>query len=194
MPGRAVVYALMSRRLVSAFAVALGIAHAGCSSRKVEITQSYTTAPGPIARLAVFISMPEGRDYGVYPGFKKVMTSELSACNVESQVFLGLPHAADNAGAPPAPSTTDAQLIVKARYGRLDKTKVVDQFGNQVDDQGVTNIEVDFWMELREHNQDRVTWRAFANVQSEPGSGGGEEFAEAIVARLKSDGVLRRCR
>jgi hypothetical protein len=175
--------------------VALGAGHAGCSSRKVEITQSYTTAPGPIARLSVFISMPEGRDFGVYPGFKKAITSELSSCNVESQVFLGLPPSADAPTAPPATSPApDAQLIVKARYGRLDSVRVVDQLGNTVDDRGVTNLEADFWMELREQRQDRVTWRAFANVQSEPGSGGGEEFAEAIVARLKSDGVLRRCR
>src|SRR5687767_3961032 len=106
----------MSRRLVGAFAVAVGLA--GCSSRKVEITQSYTTAPGAISRLTVFISMPEGKDYGVYPGFKKVMTSGLSSCNVASEVFMGLPPKAD---APPV-ATTDAQLIVKARYGRLDKT------------------------------------------------------------------------
>lgn len=175
--------------------VALCIAQPGCSSHTVEIKQSYTMAPGPIARLGVFISMPEGRDYGLYPGFKKVMTNALSSCNVQSQVFVGLPPRAGEVGAPAAPSTTpssDAQLIVKARYGLREKTKVVDQFGKVVDEKGVTNIEADFWMELREHD-DRVTWRAFAKLESEPGSGSGEEFADAIVARLKSDGVLRRC-
>ncbi|HUS28410.1 MAG TPA: hypothetical protein VMZ53_07875 [Kofleriaceae bacterium] len=181
----------MSRHVRCALALSLGLGIAGCSHKKVEITQSFTMTPGPIERLTVFISMPEGRDYGVYPGFKRVMTSELAACKVASQVFVGLPPEASDAA---APSTRDPQLVVKARYGVLESTKVVNQRGALLDDKGVTNVKADFWMELREPPQDRVSWRAFAKMESDPGSGGGEAFAESIVARLKSDGVLHGCR
>lgn len=52
-----------------------------------------------------------------------------------------------------------------------------------------------FWLELLDHKENRVTWQAFANVQTNrSGTDAGDQLAQVIVARLRSDGVLRRCR
>ena len=171
--------------------LAVTIALVGCASNKIEITQSRTASPGPFSRLAVFMSIPaNGFDRGIYHGFQRTIASELAACGVEAAVVQGMP--ADRDGDAP---TSDARLIIRAREGELATVTTVDQYGNVLDEKAFKHVDLALWLELRENKQKRVTWQAFANLHLEDsGATVGENFAHRVVARLRSDGVLGRCR
>jgi hypothetical protein len=164
---------------------------AACGSSTTVITESHVASPKPFARLAVFVSVPGGGfDRGIYHGFQRTMASELASCGVESQIIQGMPPKPGALRA--AAASSDARLIVKARDSDLTTSSTADRF-KHVDDE--EDMDIPFWLELRDHNENRVTWQAFANVQTNrSGADAGDQLAHTIVARLRSDGVLRRCR
>jgi hypothetical protein len=175
---------------------------ASCGSpNTIVITQSRTTAPGPVERIEVFVSLPaRGGDRGIYHGFKKVMPTRLARCAISSSIVAGMPPAdaalaAGSSASPSASPAFDAQLIVRARYGQLSTVTTVDQYGNTLDEKAFKKLELDLWLELFDHELNRITWQAFANIKLEDNKGtvAGEKLAGMIVDRLRSDGVLEHC-
>jgi hypothetical protein len=188
-----------SRPSVIVLVLALVGGATGCgASHTIEITQSRTTAPRPFKRLDVYVSLlRRGGDRGIYHGLKKALPGELSACGVESRVFAGMPEerygdaVAETAGPSSAP---DAQLIVRSRYGEVRTVTTVSQHGAVLDEKAFKDMDLEFWLEIFDHTQKRVTWLAFANLHmTDAGNKAGEEFARIIAARLRSDGLLRTC-
>lgn len=188
-----------SRPSVVVLVLALVVGAAGCgASHSIQITESRTTAPGPFKRLDVYASLlRRGGDRGIYHGLKKALPRELLACGVDSNVFAGMPeerHGDAVAGAVGPSSVPDAQLIVRSRYGEARTVTTVDEYGNVLDDKAFKDMDLEFWLELFDHTQKRVTWMAFAKLHmTDAGNEAGEEFGRIIVARLRSDGVLRNC-
>ena len=140
------------------------------------------------------MSLPSGGgDRGIYHGVKKVLPGRLAACAVDATVEPGMPPDAGQLATAPAP---EAHLIIRSRYGRLNTTTTVDQYGNKRDERAFKSLELDLWFELFDYKLQRVTWQAFANVKLEDNMGNvaGEKLANMIADRLRSDGVLTRCR
>ncbi|MGE0546033.1 MAG: hypothetical protein AB7O24_23765 [Kofleriaceae bacterium] len=169
---------------------------AGCGSTRVAIQDVHLRSPGPFERLTVFVSLPKGGDNAsipIYRGFRRVLRSKLEACDVSTFIVAGMPGKLDGSVGPQHPPiVTDARLIVRARYGSI--TTVVDQHGRPVFGEN-NKLDIDFWFELSEQKSTRVTWLAFANLKSDDwGELAGEDLADAIVGRLRLDGVLKRCR
>lgn len=171
----------------------------GCgASNTAVIEQKRVLEPRPIERVAVFMSIPAaGFDRGIYHGFRQQMARELSACGVESAVVQGIPAETDAAGPVRDPlPTRDARLVVKASGGELTTITTQDQYGNTRDEGTFGEMDVRLWLELLDHTLGRVTWQAFATVslKNESGPNAGKGLAHAIVANLRADGVLTRCR
>jgi hypothetical protein len=187
---------LVSRLVVVALVLALVVTAGGCgASHTIEITRSRTTAPQPLKDVAVFVSLlRRGGDRGIYHGLKKALPGELSACGVASKVVAGMPENRDGNGEASPPAGPDAQLIIRSAYGEVRSVTTVDPYGNVLDEKAYKDTELDLWFELFDHKQNRVTWQAFAKLHmTDSGNVVGEDLARIIVARLRSDGVLRGC-
>jgi hypothetical protein len=172
--------------------VALVVATIGCSSNRIVITQSRASTPGPIERLDVYVSLPANGNRGIYYGVQKVLPSQLTACSVASTITSGMP--ADREANDTSSSAT-ARLIIGWGSGELSTVTTKDEYGNTLDDKAFNEMEMDLFFELRDFTQGRVTWLAFATLHMESsGNLVGEDLARAIVARLRTDGVLKSCR
>lgn len=174
------------------YAILVAVLAIGCSSNKIVITQSRASAPGPFETLDVFVNLPANGNRGIYYGLKKTLAAELAACAVTPSIVAGAP--VDGEARDPS-STATARLIVGWGSGQLTTVTTVGPYGNVVDDKAFKDLDMDLWFELRDFTLERVTWLAFAKLHVESsGNVVGEDLAHALVARLRADGVLQRCR
>lgn len=165
----------------------------GCASpNKVEFVASGATAPRELDRLEVWLALPtNGGDYGIFYGFKKTMPGELAACSVQATVLSGVPDKNED----PSSRAVEMRLVLVTRDAAVDKVTTVDQFNNVLSENEFQQLEAGLAVKLLDYKTERVTWSGFVRLHMEkPGPDTGEELARAVVARLRTDGVLRHCR
>lgn len=190
------------KRRSRAWIVLAAVLAAGCgSASKTVFAFSHAEDSAPLERVAVFLSIPaRGFDRGIYHGFQRAMASKLASCGVKSKIFAGDPPADSEAAAGYLAELEKlqptARLTIKARGGKLKHIIVVNGYGSSVnDDQAFGHLTLTFRLELLDLERAKATWKAVANLDvHQQGTRSGEELADSIVARLRTDGVLKGCR
>ena len=177
------------------FVVLTALSLSACAFNRTIITEAHSASPKPVERLVVYVDLPTNGDRGIFHGFQRALASALDSCDVVSQILQGPPDRSEVAVSDVAPAgAPDAQLHIWAHNGLIEKVTVVNQYNQVLSADNFKQMEMGLTAELRDHKQDRVTWLAFANLHMErSGPSSGEQLADAIVAQLRSDGVLTRC-
>ncbi|HET9991549.1 MAG TPA: hypothetical protein VFQ65_23630 [Kofleriaceae bacterium] len=148
----------------------------GCGGpQTANVRWTYVENPAPIDSVVVFESIQHEARVGIlFRGFETRMQSQLAACGVKTTILHGLPEG-------------DAtRLSVRPDGGTYTKVSAAN------DEDVTTRIDGAFKLELFDQRARKVTWRGIVDVKTDstPDVADGEAFADTVLSRLRSDGVV----
>jgi hypothetical protein len=148
----------------------------GCAGpQTANVRWAYVENPAPIESVVVFEAIQHEARVGIlFRGFETRMQAQLAACGVKTTIRHG----------PPEGDAT--RLSVEPDGG----TYTLVSAPNNED--VTTRIDGGFKLELFDQRAHRVTWRGIVDIKTDstPEVGDGEAFADAVLTRLRSDGVV----
>jgi len=157
------------RSLVLCLAVGCG------ASQTATVRWSSVEQPTPIDTVVVFESIQHAARVGVlFRGFETRLQSELAACGVKTTILHG------------APEGDVTHLSVTPDGGTYTMVSAPNN------EDVTTKIDGAFKLELFDQRAHRITWRGIVDIKTEstPEVSDGEAFADTVLARLRSDGVV----
>jgi hypothetical protein len=148
----------------------------GCGGPQIaNVRWTYVESAAPIENVVVFEAIQHEARVGIlFRGFETRLQAQLAACGVKATIQHGLPEG-------------DAtNLSVKPDGGTYTRVSAP---GNE---DITTKIDGAFELELFDQRATKVTWRAIVDVKTDatPEVADGEAFADAVLSRLRSDGVV----
>ncbi|NVB82990.1 MAG: hypothetical protein HOV81_31720 [Kofleriaceae bacterium] len=174
----------------------LVIAIAACSHSKTTVESTRADGATPVETVMVFTNISDPPFAGLMNmGFENQLRAGLAACQVRSEFRQVVEDGGDSmerATASMEAMRTNAALFVKEAGGKV--TTYTDAHGENVRSRGF-----DVWVELEllDRRVNKVTWKALVNYRGfkngEATMKDGEAFADAVVSRLRSDGMMLGC-
>jgi hypothetical protein len=177
---------------------ALPCGAAACHGPIAQVQWSYVDAPRTVDDLIVYESIQHEARVGIlFRGFETRIEERLEACRVHVTVRHGQPDvdtrdgdAADAAAGPPArtgAATEHARLTIVPWGGTFTRVS------SPSDEDITTRVDGSFKLELYDPRVAKVVWRAVIDVKtsSTPGISDGQDFADTVLDRLRSDHVIR---
>jgi hypothetical protein len=155
-----------------------------CSSAHTNVRWTYVEGARPIDSVVVYTKIQDNAYYGLMQrGMEERLRSNLAACGVEAEFRRGVPEDDDTAVAKAQPT---ARLTIMTWGG----TVVIKE--NRYHEHQSSSSDVSFKLEVLDHRAGKVTWRAVVDFSAEtaPERADGESFANTILSRMRSDGVL----
>jgi hypothetical protein len=170
---------LLSRAMASKFLVLVLASAAACSSAKATVQWSHVEAVAPVDNVAVFSTVQDNAFTGVvkgfvFVGFEKRMRAGFAACGIRSEFRRGSPQE----------QSITTLTVVRSGSDHLIRTNRQNEMR--------TDGEVSFKLELFDARANRVTWRAVVDFEwkSDATVADGELLADAVLSRLRSDGMV----
>jgi hypothetical protein len=148
----------------------------GCSGpQTATVRWAHVESAAPIESVVVFESIQHEAKVGLlFRGFETRLQAQLAACGVKATVLHG------------APDGDATRLSVKPDGGTYTKVSAANN------EDVTTRIDGAFKLELFDQRAHGVTWRGIVDVKTDstPELADGEAFADAVLSRLRSDGVV----
>jgi hypothetical protein len=186
----------MRSRLYSLAALLCGAA--ACHAPTAEVQWSYVDATSPVDNIVVYESIQHDARVGLlFRGFEIRIQERLEACRVHTTVRHGLPDAdaADGDAADatafawPRASAAGEQALMSVIPWGGTYTRVLTRSNDEV----TTQLDASFKLVLYDRRVQKVVWRAVIDVKtsSTPEISDGHDFADAVLARMRHDHVIR---
>jgi hypothetical protein len=148
----------------------------GCSGpQTASVRWSYVDSPAPLESVVVFESIQHEARVGVlFRGFETRIQAQLAACGVKATIQHGLPEG------------DSTRLSVLPDGGTYTKVSAANN------EDVTTRIDGSFKLELFDQRARKVTWRGIVDVKTDatPEVADGEAFADTVLSRLRSDGLV----